>query len=355
MTIKPLLAAATVQSVGVAIYLHSLSKGLDEMGIAHSVACGDDLSTSGIVSSNVATYRIEGLSARFHDLFSFRADFRNLRKEHFSFVHIVTDDSIGRPIKASRILRKSALLTVHRPVTESAHHLLKKPVKLLITSSEVVRESLVNQGGVPKAKIRVVPYIIDAEGLSTMAKQRNEVPVIGAVVEPDGAEEAEILIHTLSKLIKKGLSCHLLLIGVGERESSLRALAAESALRHNITFISSYLSHLDLLAAFDVYVFYSLRESERISVLFAAMAAGKPVVTTALNILQDVVEDGETALVIPGGGSDELTDALTRLLKDTELFNKLGPAASERVKEKFPMRRSIEALLAVYNELIEER
>jgi len=355
MAVKPLLATISMDSIGVAFYLHSLSAGLRAAGIPHTVVCGGEPRLSVAPSDDVDVQRVEGLSAHFYDIFAFRADFRNLRRKHFSFVHIVSESRAGRLLKAARILRKPALLTVHRPVEGHSHYLIKKPVKLLITSSETIRESLVNRGSIPKARIRVLPYLVDAEGLSAMGGQKNEIPVIGFAATSNDDVGAEILIEAFSKLLARGLSCHLLLAGIEKARRNFRSLTTEPNLKRNITFIPAYPSYRDFLAAFDIYVLSSPKESEQTNTLLASMAAGKPVVTTVPNILQGVVEDGETALVVPKGDPDELADALTRLIKEHDFFNKLASAASDRVREVLPLRRSIDALLAVYDEVAGER
>jgi len=355
MAVKPLLAMISMDSIGVAFYLHSLSTGLKAADIPHTIVCGSEPRLSVASSDGVDVQRVDGLSAHFYDIFAFRADFRNLRRKHFSFVHIISESRMGRLLKAARILRKPAVLTVHRPVEGHSHHLLKKPVKLLLASSETIRESLVNQGGIPKAKIRVLPYLVDAEGLSVMGGQRNEIPVIGFAAASDDDAGAEILIEAFSKLLRRGLSCHLLLAGIEKARKNFRSLTTEPNLKRNITFIPAYPSYRDFLAAFDIYVLCSPKENEQIYTLLASMVTGKPVVTTVPNILQGVVEDGKTALVVPKGNPDELANALTRLIKEQNFFNKLASAASDRVREVLPLRRSIDALLAVYDEVLGER
>jgi glycosyltransferase involved in cell wall biosynthesis len=63
-----------------------------------------------------------------------------------------------------------------------------------------------------------------------------------------------------------------------------------------------------------------------------AMAVGKPVIATRIGGLTDIVADGETSLLVEPGRADELTRAITRLLADAGLREKMGQAGRERVR-----------------------
>jgi glycogen synthase len=66
-----------------------------------------------------------------------------------------------------------------------------------------------------------------------------------------------------------------------------------------------------------------------------AMAAGRPVVASAVGGLLDLVVDGETGLLVPGRNVPALRAALERLLGDAELRRRMGEAGRERIRERF--------------------
>ena len=67
-------------------------------------------------------------------------------------------------------------------------------------------------------------------------------------------------------------------------------------------------------------------------VLLEAMAAGKPVVASAISGYREVVEDGKQGQLVPPGSVDRLTDALDELLGDDDLRAALGQAGSETAR-----------------------
>jgi len=70
------------------------------------------------------------------------------------------------------------------------------------------------------------------------------------------------------------------------------------------------------------------------SVLFQAMALGKPVVSTRVAGTEDYVEHGRTGLLVPPGDVEALREALRQVIADPRLRRSLGAAAREQVKRQ---------------------
>ena len=78
------------------------------------------------------------------------------------------------------------------------------------------------------------------------------------------------------------------------------------------------------------------------------MAAGLPVVATAVGGAPEQVVDGLTGLLVPLRAPEALAEALAALAADPERRNNMGRAARERVKLHFPIERSVAALEQAY-------
>jgi len=81
-----------------------------------------------------------------------------------------------------------------------------------------------------------------------------------------------------------------------------------------------------------------------------AMAYGRPVVATAVGGLTEAVADGETGLLVPPGNPAALRSAIERLLRDSELRQRLGALARARAVEHLSWNAYVEATLAVLAE-----
>jgi len=106
----------------------------------------------------------------------------------------------------------------------------------------------------------------------------------------------------------------------------------------------------DLLAAIDVVVIASHVESIPL-LLYEAMALGRPIVTTAVGGIPEVVTDGEQALVVPPRRPRALADAIEHLIKDPGAAVAMGARARARVRETFPVRGCVHAVAAAYRQL----
>jgi glycosyltransferase involved in cell wall biosynthesis len=104
----------------------------------------------------------------------------------------------------------------------------------------------------------------------------------------------------------------------------------------------------------DIFVLATRREGFP-NVVLEAQAAGKPVVAARATGVVDAIVDGETGLLFPVGDAVALADAVTRLLSDKALADKLGCAGRERVKREFRQEQIWEALYQEYLRLLETR
>ena len=80
-----------------------------------------------------------------------------------------------------------------------------------------------------------------------------------------------------------------------------------------------------------------------------AMAAGLPVVATRAGALPEVVVDGETGILVERGDTFGLAAAISRLLADPHLRQRMGNAGRERVKRLFTWERSVARLQELYD------
>src|SRR6185369_8113598 len=112
-----------------------------------------------------------------------------------------------------------------------------------------------------------------------------------------------------------------------------------------------------LFAACDVFVLPSTHRSEAFGIVqLEAMAFGKPVVSTRLGTGVDWVNaHGVTGLTVPPRDVPALRDALATLLGSAAMRARLGAAGRRRVEQEYTTAHAVEAVLAVYRELVGRR
>jgi glycosyltransferase involved in cell wall biosynthesis len=83
-----------------------------------------------------------------------------------------------------------------------------------------------------------------------------------------------------------------------------------------------------------------------------ALAAGRPVVASAVGGLLDHVEDGVNGLLVPPGDVAALRAAIERLLGDAKLRAKLGAAAHARARERLAPEAAAAATVRAYDDAL---
>jgi glycosyltransferase involved in cell wall biosynthesis len=154
--------------------------------------------------------------------------------------------------------------------------------------------------------------------------------------------------------LKEPYPCHALIVGGGRREEEVKGAAASLGLAREVHFLGQRLDVPDLLQAMDIFVLPSYSEGVSLALL-EAMAAGLPVIATAVGGTPEVVTDGETGLLIPPRDSDALAGALERLLVDPGWAKEMGARARGHVEANYSLDRFGRELNAIYEELIEKK
>jgi glycosyltransferase involved in cell wall biosynthesis len=142
-----------------------------------------------------------------------------------------------------------------------------------------------------------------------------------------------------------------LIAGDGGERQRLEALAREKGLADRVRFLGYRDDARQLLATCDIFVLPSLFEGLPVSVL-EAMAAGKPVVATAIPGTDEAVLHGATGLLVPPADPVALAGAINAVLSDPTLARRLGEAGRERVQQHFSAGRMVERIMALYEELL---
>ena len=90
-----------------------------------------------------------------------------------------------------------------------------------------------------------------------------------------------------------------------------------------------------------------------VTTLLEAMAMGRPVIVTATDGQRDIVEDGETGILVPPGDPQALKDAVRRLLHDRDERLRLGANARRAVQTRFSLNTYAAAVAGHLEELAE--
>jgi glycosyltransferase involved in cell wall biosynthesis len=157
-----------------------------------------------------------------------------------------------------------------------------------------------------------------------------------AALEPRKRHAA--FLGVFGELARDRPGLQLCLFGTGPEEAALRAQAQALGFGARVRFMGFRTDVERWIAAADLCVLPSMREGlPRVVVQY--VAAGKPVVVTHLEGIEEIVEDGVNGFVV---GRDDFTDmrrALSRLLDDPALAGAMSLAARSRDLSRWSAER----------------
>jgi glycosyltransferase involved in cell wall biosynthesis len=90
-------------------------------------------------------------------------------------------------------------------------------------------------------------------------------------------------------------------------------------------------------------------------VLMEAMAAGVPVVATRIAGIPELVEHGESGLLVPPGDPAALADAIALLLESDGLRARFGAAGRAKVEREFNLRHEVARLVEIMTQALRGR
>src|SRR5207253_7953952 len=126
------------------------------------------------------------------------------------------------------------------------------------------------------------------------------------------------------------LNCKLIVVGDGPERDGLEAAAKSFGLKDKIIFAGQVNNIQDFYAAADVLALPSHSEGSPY-VLLEAMAAGLPIVATAVGGVPEMLSDNEGAVLVPARNPEAMAEAIARVLADKELSERLAANASALV------------------------
>lgn len=221
--------------------------------------------------------------------------------------------------------------------------------------SAEVRRTMIERAHVAPEKIITIYNGIECapQDVSAPPRARNEtrLALIGRLHHQKGQG---VLLEALAIVINSGRRVHLYLAGDGPDEDLLRQQAFELGIAGSVTFSGVVEDMVAFMADIDIVVLPSLWEGMP-NVLLEAMAAGKPLVATNLPGIEEMVQNGTSAVLCEPGRAGALADAIMRLMDDPDLASRLARAAQMDVQRRFDISHTIAATQELYERVMQNR
>lgn len=174
--------------------------------------------------------------------------------------------------------------------------------------------------------------------------------LVGCVARLAPVKGVQYLLEAAPKIRAAVPEALVVFVGDGELRSDLERRARELGLDGAVAFLGLRRDVHEIIPLFDVAVLPSLNEGMGKAAV-EAMAAGKPVVASAVSGLRDVVRHGQNGLLVPPGDPEALAEAIVALLQDPDRARRMGQAGA-RDAEAYGVEPMVARIEALYERLL---
>jgi len=175
-----------------------------------------------------------------------------------------------------------------------------------------------------------------------------EGPVVGRVSRLVEEKDPETFVRAAALVQARHPHTNFVIAGDGPLRAQLEALAQRLGAR--ITFLGNCTNVPAVLAAFDIFAYPTLGDSFGF-VNAEAMAMGKPVISTRVGSVPELVRDGETGFLIEPQDAWGLAQCICYLLNEPEIGRRMGSQGRQLIETKFDLKQEVTAMADLYHEL----
>lgn len=261
---------------------------------------------------------------------------------------------------ASRRTRRPFVTTCHGFYAPHSASSVMTWGRTVVVPSQALGRYLIDRFHVPPERLRVIPRGVDLSEFQFTPPQPRDGGSwrIGLIGRLSTIKGHDVAIRALHQLVRGRRDVRLCVVGDApahkshvraELEQLARSLQVEGAIewlgtRHDVP---------EVLRSLDVVIVPSVYPESFGRAVIEAQAVGVPVVASRVGALPDIIEEGQTGLLVEPGNHTALAAAIERLLSDDVLRRHLSQTARVRVEQRFGLEQMIDGYEAVYRDCAE--
>lgn len=210
---------------------------------------------------------------------------------------------------------------------------------------------VLSEGKIEVVHVGVNPEVY-ADAAAAAAGRGSHRPIIFSAARLTETKAFPVLIDACARLARTGLDFECWIAGEGPQQSEVEDAIRQHDVADRVKLLGPRPQHeiARLIGEADVFVLPSViaysGQMDGIPVaLMEAMAAGKPVIASAVSAIPELVDDGRSGLLVDVTHPEQLANALRRLIDDPALREQMGHVGQEKVRREFDVQRTAGALL----------
>lgn len=385
--IRVLRVIARLNMGGPALHVSYLTRGLVERGYETTLVAGQLSRGEGSMSfvadgCGVDVHAVPHLArdvSPLNDLLAMRCLAGAIRsvRPHILHTHTAKAGALGRAA-AQMVGSARPPIVVHTyhghvlrgyfgPLASTAYRVIERRLARttdrLVAVSPEVRDDLVELGVAPSSKFEVIRLGIDLD--SRVGADDGEpdyrkilgVPagalVVGWVGRMTAIKRVPDVVRSFAALRARGVDARLCLVGDGPARTEAERTAHELGVMRECLFLGYHREVAPFYRFFDVLALTSANEGTPV-VAIESLAAERPVVSTDVGGVSDVIEHGTDGYLVAPGDTEALADRLAELSLDPARRSTMGRAGRIRVTSRYAVSRLVDDVDALYRRLLAE-
>jgi len=172
--------------------------------------------------------------------------------------------------------------------------------------------------------------------------------VVGNVGRLDPIKEHRTLLRAFQKFLRTHYNSHLLIIGDGPERKNLEIIAGK-----NVHFLGNRTDIPELLRTLDVLVLCSRNEGLS-NTIMEGMASGLPVIATCVGGNTELVDDGQTGILINPIDTESLGNALKYYATNPEMAIQHGRKGRSKMVRHFSIEEMVKNYEMIYRKIFSQ-
>lgn len=239
----------------------------------------------------------------------------------------------------------------------------------IIAVSQATKDSILKFRPELAPKVSVVYNGIDFKKISAGHGYRiraelgltPDMSVIGCVGILETVKGQDVLIRASIEIKREIPGLKVLIVGDSFSDEGdsfkhkLGEMVKRSGLEETILFTGFRSDVYDVMEAMDLYVHPAVYPDPFPRSLLEAAALGRSIISTRVGGVPELLDDGDSAVMVPPEDAPALARAVIRLLRDREEACRLARNAQKKVQENFTVESHVEKVAKVYDRFLVQR